>query len=65
MKKTKHITITLDEFTYNELITEANNQKRPIANLAGLILQEVVENNFLNRQTIQPLIKAHFIKEEN
>ena len=65
MKKTKHITITLDEFTYNELIEEANNQKRPVANLAGLVLQEVVKHNFLNRQTIQPLIKAHFIKGEN
>ena len=62
MKKTKHITITLDEFTYNELIAEASNQKRPVANLAGLVLQEVVKNNFLNRQTVQPLIKAHFIK---
>ena len=62
MKKTKHITITLDEFTYNELIAEANNQKRPVANLAGLVLAEVVKHNFLNRQTVEPLIKAHFIK---
>ena len=62
MKKTKHITISLDEFTYNELIAEANNQKRPVANLAGLVLAEVVKHNFLNRQTVQPLIKAHFIK---
>jgi len=62
MKKTKHITISLDEFTYNELIAEANNQKRPVANLAGLVLAEVVKNNFLNRQPVQPLIKAHFIK---
>ena len=65
MKKTKHITISLDEFTYNELIAEANNQKRPVANLAGLVLAEVVRRNYLNRQTVQPLIKAHFIKEEN
>jgi len=62
MKKTKHITISLDEFTYNELIAEANNQKRPVANLAGLVLAEVVKNNFLNRQPVQPLIKARFIK---
>ena len=62
MKKTKHITVSLDEFTYNELIAEANNQKRPVANLAALVLAEVVKHNFLNRQTVQPLIKAHFIK---
>ena len=62
MKKTKHITVSLDEFTYNELIAEANNQKRPVANLAGLVLAEVVKNNFLNRQPVQPLIKAHFYK---
>ena len=65
MKKTKHITVSLDEFTFNELIAEANNQKRPVANLAGLVLQEVVRRNYLNRQTVQPLIKAHFIKEGN
>ena len=65
MKKTKHITVSLDEFTFNELIAEANNQKRPAANLAGLVLAEVVKHNFLNRQPVQPLIKARFIKEEN
>jgi hypothetical protein len=62
MKKTKHITVSLDEFTYNELLAEANSQKRPVANLAGLVLAEVVKHNFLNRQTVQPLIKARFIK---
>jgi len=62
MKKSNHITVSLDEFTFNELIAEANNQKRPVANLAGLVLEEVVKNNFLNRQPVQPLIKARFIK---
>jgi hypothetical protein len=62
MKKTKHITITLDDFTFNELQKEAERQRRSLGQLTALLIQEVIRNDFLNRQTVQPLIKAHFIK---
>ena len=62
MKKTNHITITLDDFTYSELQKEAERQRRSLGQLTALLIQEVIRNDFLNRQPVQPLIKAHFIK---
>ena len=62
MKKTKHITITLDDFTYNELQKEAERQRRSLGQLTALLIQEVIRNDFLNRQPVEPLIKAHFYK---
>lgn len=62
MKKTKHVTVSLDDFTYNELIAEAERQRRSLGQLTALLIQEVIRNDFLNRQPVEPLIKAHFIK---
>ena len=62
MKKTKHITVSLDDFTYSELQAEAERQRRSLGQLTALLIQEVIRNDFLNRQPVQPLIKARFIK---
>lgn len=62
MKKTKHITITLDDLTFSELQKEAERQRRSLGQLTALLIQEVIRNDFLNRQPVEPLIKAHFYK---
>jgi len=65
MKKTKHITITLSEEHFAQLERKAEQERRPIAQMAGLMIQDILDDETLKnaRSNIDGYMRqAHFIK---
>ena len=66
MKKTKHITITLSEDHYAQLERQAEKERRHIAQMAGLMIRDILDGETLKNAQAQSISgymrPAHFIK---